>query len=85
MKQYQVYIVRCGDGTFYTGIALDAVVRTREHNMGRGAKYTRGRLPVVLQVATSHMIKSKALKLEIEVKKLKNPRQKINRILNWKP
>lgn len=85
MKYYQVYIVRCVDNTLYTGIALDAQMRERVHNDKVGAKYTRGRTPVKLIVATPHMSKSKALKLEAEVKKLKNQNQKINRLWNWKP
>ncbi len=45
---YFLYIVRCRDGTLYTGIARDVAARLRAHNEGRGAKYTRGRGPVRL-------------------------------------
>ena len=43
-----VYIVRCADGTLYTGYARDPRARERAHNSGRGAKYTAGRRPVLL-------------------------------------
>jgi len=46
--KYFVYIVRCADGTFYTGFSTDVEKRVARHNEGRGAKYTRGRRPVVL-------------------------------------
>jgi predicted GIY-YIG superfamily endonuclease len=45
---WSVYIVRCADGTLYTGTAKDLGARIDEHNAGRGAKYTRGRAPVTL-------------------------------------
>ena len=43
-----VYIVRCADGTLYTGAAKNVEDRIKTHNSGKGAKYTRGRLPVEL-------------------------------------
>ena len=43
-----VYIVRCADGTLYTGATTDIQARIKVHNAGKGAKYTRGRLPVTL-------------------------------------
>ena len=43
-----VYMVRCADGSFYTGWSSDPVRRAKVHNSGRGAKYTRSRLPVEL-------------------------------------
>lgn len=43
-----VYIVRCADGTLYTGAAKNLEKRIEDHNRGQGAKYTRGRLPVTL-------------------------------------
>jgi putative endonuclease len=41
-----VYILRCADGTLYTGWTTDLAARLAEHNAGHGARYTRGRLPV---------------------------------------
>ena len=43
-----VYIVRCADGSLYTGYARDPVARAKQHNVGRGAKYTASRRPVAL-------------------------------------
>ena len=43
---WQLYILRCGDGTLYTGIAVDARKRLEMHRSGKGAKYTRGRGPL---------------------------------------
>jgi len=45
---YFVYMVRCADGTLYTGVARDPAERVLVHNSGKGAKYTRARLPVSL-------------------------------------
>lgn len=67
-RPWQLYLLRCGDGTLYTGIALDAQKRFLAHQKGRGAKYTRGRGPLELvytEVCPSH---SDALKRELEVK-----------------
>ena len=63
-----VYMVRCADGTLYTGYARDPERRTRIHNTGRGAKYTARRLPVSLVYWESCDSRSAALKREYEVK-----------------
>ena len=47
-KPWWVYLVRCADGTLYTGISTDVAARIQTHNRGKGAKYTRARRPVVL-------------------------------------
>ena len=47
-KDWTVYILRCGDGSLYTGIAKDVRARVKQHSEGRGATYTRTRLPVKL-------------------------------------
>jgi putative endonuclease len=49
-----VYIVRCADGTLYTGYTRDPRARERAHNSGRGAKYTAGRRPVRLVYQEPH-------------------------------
>ncbi|HTK04413.1 MAG TPA: GIY-YIG nuclease family protein [Candidatus Eisenbacteria bacterium] len=46
--RWHVYLVRCADGTLYTGITTDLKRRVAVHNAGKGAKYTRARLPVKL-------------------------------------
>lgn len=73
---YWVYIVRCADETFYTGISNDVEKRLSVHNEGMGAKYTRGRRPVVLVYSEECEDKSAALSREIEIKKLSR-KQKI--------
>ena len=47
-NEWELYILRCGDGTLYTGIARDADKRLAMHRSGKGAKYTRGRGPLTL-------------------------------------
>ena len=69
-----VYIVRCADGSLYTGYALDPRARIRVHNTGRGARYTSGRRPVRLVYSESFETLSEALKREYELKQL--PRAK---------
>ena len=69
-KPWQLYLLRCGDGTLYTGIALDAQKRLLVHQRGKGAKYTRGRQPLELvytEVCKDH---SQALKREWQIKQL---------------
>lgn len=65
-----VYIVRCADGSLYTGYALDVAQRCAAHNDGRGAKYTAGRRPVMLVYQEEHATVSDALRREAALKKL---------------
>lgn len=66
-----VYIMRCADGTLYTGITTDLVRREREHNTGKvGARYTRNRRPVVLVYSEEAQSRSEASKREHTIKKL---------------
>jgi putative endonuclease len=65
-----VYIVRCADGTLYTGYARDPHARERVHNNGRGAKYTMGRRPVRLVYQEAFRSVGKALAREFELKQL---------------
>jgi len=67
---WHVYLVECADGTLYCGIAKDLVRRLAEHNgdLPGGAKYTRGRRPVVLLASRICACKSEALKLERVIK-----------------
>jgi putative endonuclease len=65
-----VYMVRCADGTLYTGYARDLPKRVAAHNNGRGAKYTLPRLPVSLVYSESCDSRSDALKREYQVKRL---------------
>ncbi len=65
---FYVYILKCADGTYYTGYAADVSKRLAEHNSGKGAKYTRGRLPCELVYTESFESKSAALGREWEIK-----------------
>lgn len=68
---YWVYILRCGDGTLYTGIAADIERRLRAHQSGTGAKYTRGRGPLCVVYREELPDKSAALRREAAIKRLK--------------
>ena len=68
---WSVYLVRCGDHSLYTGIALDVERRLEEHREGRrGAKYLRGRSPLELVMSREVGGKGLALKVELKIKKL---------------
>lgn len=67
---WYVYIVECCDGTLYTGISDDVPKRVAAHNSGRGAKYTRGRTPVVLRYYEACPDRSAALRREAALKRL---------------
>lgn len=67
---YYLYILRCGDGTLYTGIAADVDRRLAAHQSGKGAKYTRGRGPLEVVYQEECADKSAALRREVAVKKL---------------
>jgi putative endonuclease len=65
---YVVYMLQCGDGTYYTGITNRLEERLRLHQLGKGAKYTRARLPVTLVYQEPAADKSQALRRELEIK-----------------
>ena len=67
---YSVYIVRCADGTLYTGLARDPEARVTVHNSGKGAKYTRARIPVSLVYVEPCESLSAGLKRERQLKPL---------------
>lgn len=71
MAQWFVYIVRCGDGTLYTGIAMDVRRRIAEHARRdrRGAKYLRGRGPLRLVLVRAIGARGLALRIESRIKK----------------
>ncbi|MDO4582429.1 MAG: GIY-YIG nuclease family protein [Bacillota bacterium] len=68
---YYVYILRCADGSLYTGSTTDIQRREAVHNQGCGAKYTRGRLPVQMIYSEEHPDRAAAQRREAEIKKLK--------------
>ena len=64
------YILRCGDGSLYTGWTNDLEKRLASHNGGKGGKYTRSRLPVELVYHEEHDTKETAMRREWEIKQL---------------
>ena len=68
-NHWHVYILRCIDGSLYTGITRDVKARLERHNEARGARFTRGRGPVRLIYSEECAGKSSALKREAEIKK----------------
>ena len=81
-KCWSVYILRCGDGTLYTGITDDVSARLQAHQSGKGAKYTRGRGPLELVYTESCESHSDAAKREWQIKQLKKS-EKIALCENW--
>lgn len=72
LPNWFIYIVRCSDGSLYTGIAKDVEKRVEEHNNGKlGAKYTKARRPVKLVYREGVESRSEAARRELEIKKLK--------------
>jgi predicted GIY-YIG superfamily endonuclease len=78
-KDWTVYILRCGDGSLYTGVAKDVRARVKQHSEGRGATYTRTRLPVKLLYQQEGLTHSKALIREAQIKGM--PRSKKEEII----
>lgn len=67
---WHLYILRCKDGSLYTGITTDVEKRLEAHRNGKGAKYTRGRVPLELVYREACGTHSEALKRELAVKSL---------------
>ena len=67
-KAWSLYLVRCADGSLYTGITNNVTRRCQQHNAGTASRYTRSRLPVELIYQESHVSRSVALKRELAVK-----------------
>lgn len=76
---WKLYILRCGDGSLYTGITTDVEKRLETHRSGKGAKYTRGRGPLELVYREECGDHSAALKRELEIKKL--PREEKEKLI----
>lgn len=69
-KEWLVYILKCRDGSYYTGITNDLPKRLKAHTAGTASKYTRLRLPVKVVCRERQNNKSQALQRELEIKKL---------------
>jgi predicted GIY-YIG superfamily endonuclease len=75
MQAWHVYILRCADGSLYTGITTDLAKRVAVHQSGKGAKYTRGRLPVEIVYHEAQRSKGTALRREAEIKRWRKDRK----------
>lgn len=67
---WYVYILKCSDGTLYTGITTDLNKRLETHNKGKGGKYTKTRLPVKIMASFNVENRSEASKEEYRIKQL---------------
>jgi len=70
------YILKCADGTFYTGWTTDPERRVAQHNKGTGAKYTSTRRPVKLVYLETHPNRTDAMKRELAIKKMKREQKR---------
>ena len=70
MKRNYTYMVKCSDGTLYTGWTTNLEHRVKAHNDGEGAKYTRSRRPVELVYYEEYATKAEAMKREDSIKQL---------------
>jgi len=78
---FHVYILQCSDGSFYTGYTKDLMQRLRQHENGKGAKYTKAHRPQRVMYTELFGTRSAAMKREREIKKLSH-QQKLNLIIS---
>jgi len=75
MSAWWIYLLQCRDDSFYCGITSNLDRRVREHNSGRGARYTKARRPVKLVNSKKCLSRSNAMKLELRIKKMNRIRK----------
>ena len=68
-RTWHIYLLRCADGTLYTGITVDPQRRVERHNAGHGSRYTRARLPVRLLASMAVSSHAEAARLEKHIKR----------------
>ena len=76
MPGFFTYILECADNTLYTGWTTDVEKRVKTHNLGKGAKYTKNRLPVKVVATWQFQNRSEAMKFEAWIKKLPRSEKK---------
>ena len=76
-QRWFVYVLRCADDSLYTGITIDLSRRITQHNAGTASRYTRSRLPVVLEYQEEVTTKGSALKRELAIKALSRKAKEI--------
>ena len=69
MNRFYTYIVRCSDGSLYTGSCQDLDERVQKHNLGEGAKYTAQRRPVEVVYYEIFILRTEAMKREYQIKR----------------
>jgi putative endonuclease len=74
-RMHYIYIVECSDGTLYTGYTNDLEKRIKTHNNKKGAKYTRGRTPVILKYFEEFDNKIEAMKREAQIKNMRKEKK----------
>jgi len=75
MADWHLYILKCRDGTLYTGVTTDVERRLAEHRQGKGARYLKGRAPLVLMLQKNVGGRRLALRVENRVKRLSRPQK----------
>jgi len=75
LMSYFVYILKCKDGTLYTGITNDLAKRLEAHKKGTGARYTRSHPPEKIVYSEKYRTKGLALNREAEIKRLSRPQK----------
>ena len=83
MAECYTYMLRCGDGSLYTGWTNDLDQRLKAHQSGKGAKYTRAHQPVTLAYCESFPTKGEAMRREAQIKSLSR-REKLRLCAGWK-
>ncbi len=83
VRSHWVYLVRCADGSYYCGYARDPVERIKAHNLGKGSKILRGKLPVRLAYARRLANKNAALSYEASLKS-RSHQEKASLARRWK-
>lgn len=71
LADWFVYLLTCGDGTFYTGVARDVAARLEQHRSGRGARYTRGRGPLSVVHVEPAATRGDAQRREAAIRRLR--------------
>lgn len=72
---HYIYMIECSDGSLYTGYTNDLEKRIKTHNDKKGAKYTRGRTPVILKYYEEFDNKVDAMKRESQIKKMRKEKK----------
>lgn len=75
--KHYVYMLRCKDGSLYTGYTNNVKTRLKKHEEGKGAKYTRGRGPFIIEAVKPFSTKSEALQEEYRVKRMPRPKKEL--------